>query len=500
MPIKNNLKLGNISTTQALFSITSTTPSNKSLLNHKTKRSIYNSDASEFGNRCSICLEYEKYSKEKCIKCINCNSTFHPKCYLDNKISNITSIENLNNFICERCNLNKETYNSIQCFLCGNEKGIMKKFGNGFTHIYCLKLFKELNKDKIEQLRQWRYNYKCKCCKTLIENIPVIKCGNTKCKNYYHIKCAIDLYLIFNINFQKDFYKTDGYVTFHCTTHNVNLVKAYQKFISDNNENDKTNNITENIKVQKINEIPSPIKNMEIEVKKNGNDLINNNMNLKKNESILNENNNLNENLSLKKDDKGEIEKKIFKEEEVSKKESTSIKDYLMEKENNKKISPNNDLKNKQNENKDKKEKDKKNKEEKEIKKVEKKEIEIKKVEFKIQSCDNKINNKNEYNLNKEELNKEKIKDNKSINDEVKSDNQNTNDKTIIENSNEINNNTNEGEKKKKIYYNWHINLGIQNIKPPKKNVNTNIDIFQIFNQLNKNSTLPVYFHNRSYG
>lgn len=54
-------------------------------------------------------------------------------------------------------------------------------------------------------------------------------------------------------------------------------------------------------------------------------------------------------------------------------------------------------------------------------------------------------------------------------------------------------------KKRKKIYYNWHINLGIQNIEPPKKNVNTNIDIFQIFNQLNKNSTLPVYFHNRSY-
>ena len=499
MPIKNNLKLGN-TTPQALFSITSTTPSSKSLLNHKTKRPIYNSDPSELGNRCSICLEYEKYSKEKCIKCINCNSTFHVKCYLDNKISNITSIENLNEFICERCKLNKENYNSIQCFLCGNEKGIMKKIENGFTHIYCLKLIKELNKDKIEQLRQWRYNNKCKYCKTIIENIPVIKCANSKCKSHYHIKCAIDLYLIFNINFQKDFYKTDGYVTFHCTTHNVNLVKAYQKFISDNNENDKTNNITENIKVQKINEIPSPIKNMEIEVKKIGNDLINNNnMNLKKNESISNENNNLNENLSLKKDDKGEIEKKILKEEEVIKRESISIRDYLMENENNKKISSNNDLKNKQNDNKDIKEKDKKNKEEKEIKKVEKKEIEIKKVEFKIQSCDNKINNKNEHNLNKEELNKEKTKEIKSINDEVKSDNQNIIEKKNIENSNEINNSPNEGEKKKKIYYNWHINLGIQNIKPPKKNVNTNIDIFQIFNQLNKNSTLPVYFHNRSY-
>ena len=490
MPIKNNLKLGNISKSQALFSITSTTPSSKSLLNHKTKRSIYNSDPSEFGNRCSICLEYEKYSKEKCIKCINCNSTFHVKCYLDNKISNITSIENLNNFICERCNLNKENYNSIQCFLCGNDKGIMKKFDNGFTHIYCLKFIKELNKDKIEQLRQWRFNSKCKCCKTLIENIPVIKCGNTKCKNYYHIKCAIDIYLIFNINFQKDFYSTDDYVTFYCPSHNLNLIKAYQNFISENNENDQTNNLIENIKIQKVNENQSPIKNVEIEVKKNENELIDNNMNLEKNESLLNQNNNLNEKLSLKNDDKGEIEKKNFKEEEINKKESISIRDYIIENENNKKI---NTINNKIKENKDLKEKDKKNKEEKEIKKVEKK------IEFKIQSYENKINNKNEHNLNKEELNKDKIKDIKLINDEVKLENKNINEKANIENSNELNNNPNEGEKKKKIYYNWHINLGIQNIEPPKKNVNTNIDIFQIFNQLNKNSTLPVYFHNRSY-
>ena len=64
MPIKNNLKLGNLSSTTALFSITSaTTPSNKSLLSQKTKRSIYFSDASELGNRCSICLEFDKYSK-----------------------------------------------------------------------------------------------------------------------------------------------------------------------------------------------------------------------------------------------------------------------------------------------------------------------------------------------------------------------------------------------------------------------------------------------------
>ena len=489
MPIKNNLKLGN-TTPQALFSITSTTPSSKSLLNHKTKRPIYNSDPSELGNRCSICLEYEKYSKEKCIKCINCNSTFHVKCYLDNKISNITSIENLNNFICERCNLNKENYNSIQCFLCGNDKGIMKKFDNGFTHIYCLKFIKELNKDKIEQLRQWRFNSKCKCCKTIIENIPVIKCANTKCKNYYHIKCAIDIYLIFNINFQKDFYSTDDYVTFYCPSHNLNLIKAYQNFISENNENDQTNNLIKNIKIQKVNETQSPIKNVEIEVKKNENELIDNNMNLEKNESLLNQNNNLNEKLSLKNDDKGEIEKKNFKEEEINKKESISIRDYIIENENNKKI---NTINNKIKENKDLKEKDKKNKEEKEIKKVEKK------IEFKIQSYENKINNKNEHNLNKEELNKDKIKDIKLINDEVKLENKNINEKANIENSNELNNNPNEGEKKKKIYYNWHINLGIQNIEPPKKNVNTNIDIFQIFNQLNKNSTLPVYFHNRSY-
>ena len=34
----------------------------------------------------------------------------------------------------------------------------------------------------------------------------MIKCSNTKCKNYYHIQYAIQNGLIFNLGFQKDFY------------------------------------------------------------------------------------------------------------------------------------------------------------------------------------------------------------------------------------------------------------------------------------------------------
>ena len=492
MPIKNNLKLGNLSSTTALFSITSTTtPSNKSLLSHKTKRSIYSLDASELGNRCSICLEYDKYSKEKCIKCKNCNSTFHYKCYKDNYISNVTSIENTNNFICERCNLNKDNFNSIQCYLCGDEKGIMKKIDNElYSHIYCLKFIKELNKDKTEQLRQWRFSSKCKCCKSIIDKIPVIKCANSKCKNYYHIKCAIDLSLIFNINFQKDFYKTDDYVNFYCLTHNSNIVKAYQSFISENDESEKTNNVIENIKVQKINDIQTPIKIVENDIKKNGNKTLKDNLKGREYDNLIKDNNNFIENGILK-------DNLNIKEDEISKKGKMSIGEFLIENANKKPISII-ELNNKSNENKDYSQKEKNIEEKKEMKKLEKKEkvelfkIKVEKIspnESKNISNNNYKHDKHDLKLNKEEINNEKSKD-ININEENKNNIYIKNEKNIIEKSSELNNNC-ENEKKIKKDYKWHINLGIETIDSPKKSVNTNIDIFELFNQINKNSTLP---------
>ena len=84
MQKKKNIEIGD------LLELISNTPKKdlcpkiNLILHHKTKRTIYLSDSSTFGNRCTICLEYEKYSKEKCMKCKKCNNYFHKQCYLYN--------------------------------------------------------------------------------------------------------------------------------------------------------------------------------------------------------------------------------------------------------------------------------------------------------------------------------------------------------------------------------------------------------------------------------
>ena len=56
-----------------------------------------------------------------------------------------------------------------------------------------------ITKDKI---KKWRYKNSCKFCgKKLSKNIAVTKCKNPKCKEHYHIPCAVVKGIIFNLKF-----------------------------------------------------------------------------------------------------------------------------------------------------------------------------------------------------------------------------------------------------------------------------------------------------------
>ena len=202
------------------------------LLNKKTKRSSLNLiSLTEKGNQCSICLEYDHYSPSKCIQCTQCKSYCHIQCYKDNISSNIE----INHFICSLCFINARNKDShIKCVLCSRDEGIMKQISSKkFCHVYCHKFFKEIQEGEFNN-RKWRYSSACKICREKI-NIPVIKCSNTKCKNYYHIQCAIKNGLIFNLGFQKDFYgltlKGSEIYPFYCGHHNKNLIKEYNDYI-----------------------------------------------------------------------------------------------------------------------------------------------------------------------------------------------------------------------------------------------------------------------------
>lgn len=235
------LNLMTISEATAPCSIEAT-PKNNSFLQKKTKRSAALFISSlEKGNQCSICLEFDHYSPSKCIQCSNCKSYCHIQCYIDNISHNI----NLNNFICQTClNKTSNNFNNQKCSLCSCNTGILKEVvPNFFSHVYCLKFIKEVQEENF-QIRKWRYRSVCKLCqnKKGEKSFPVIKCSNTKCRNYYHIQCAIENGLIFNLGFQKDFYglgieeknnnkNIEETYPFYCNYHNKILIKEYEDYI-----------------------------------------------------------------------------------------------------------------------------------------------------------------------------------------------------------------------------------------------------------------------------
>lgn len=206
--------------------------------------------------RCSICLEFEEYSDEKLISCSLCKGMLHPSCY-NEKLSK----EDCLNFICLRCKdaLNqKKNKETLKCFICDTSEGILfKNTSTGeYFHSVCVKLIPELENEngikdntsiRRENVRKWRYKNSCKYCQErLNKDKAVIKCLNTKCKDYYHIPCAIEKGMIFSIKYLLQFYKLkeESTVPFFCSCHNKKLALSYR------------NDIICNVKFCKFIEVP----------------------------------------------------------------------------------------------------------------------------------------------------------------------------------------------------------------------------------------------------
>ena len=231
-----------------------TSASTSAFLKHKHSRFPIQSTPYQphLGNLCSICLEYDKYSLSKCIQCKQCNSYFHLHCYNQNSPSHQPT-ENTA-FICHKCSYTHNTTDAStpKCFLCADTNGIIFqiKASNKWCHVYCKRFFHETIQydtqspphQKDIELRKWRYQSICKVCHCKVNNVPVIKCTNKKCKNYYHINCAVQRNVIFNIPYQNDFFgfndvqmKSQVY-PFYCNQHNRNLVTDYKEYLQQMDE------------------------------------------------------------------------------------------------------------------------------------------------------------------------------------------------------------------------------------------------------------------------
>ena len=277
-----NLNLLPISELTAPCSI-EPTPTHSTYLGKKTKRPTRLFFSSfEKGNQCSICLEFDYYSPSKCIQCTLCKSFCHPQCYIDRISNNI----NLNNFICQCC-ASKE---KRKCSLCGEGHGMIKEIQQNFySHVYCSKFFKEVHEEGL-QIRKWRYRAVCKVCQNKkYESVPVIKCSNTKCKNYYHVQCAVDSGLIFNLGFQKDFFaisNDNDTFPFYCNYHNKNLIREYEYYIKQMDQvleaNDK-----EEVTNSKVTEIGDETEEITTNPKESKEEVSHSNINLNNKEDFL---------------------------------------------------------------------------------------------------------------------------------------------------------------------------------------------------------------------
>ena len=218
--------------------------SNQNLISRKTNRG--RKEKNKFDNnqpKCEVCLEFAEFSKETLISCSLCNCFFHKSCF--NQYEEITSSdEEVKYYRCIRCthalNLNKNI-NEFKCFICYHSDKVLKfnRVQGIYYHQICLDNLPELNclpdeeitKDKI---KKWRYKNSCKFCgKKLSKNIAVTKCKNPKCKEHYHIPCAIAKGNIFDLKFMKEFYHVDknNQIPFYCSNHNKKIYNQYKNYL-----------------------------------------------------------------------------------------------------------------------------------------------------------------------------------------------------------------------------------------------------------------------------
>ena len=218
--------------------------SNQNLISRKTNRG--RKEKNKFDNnqpKCEACLEFAEFSKETLISCSICNCFFHKSCF--NQYEEITSSdEEVKYYRCIRCthalNLNKNI-NEFKCFICFHSNSVLKfnRVQGIYYHQICLDNLPELNclpdeeitKDKI---KKWRYKNSCKFCgKKLSKNIAVTKCKNPKCKEHYHIPCAVAKGNIFDLKFMKEFYHVDknNQIPFYCSNHNKKIYNQYKNYL-----------------------------------------------------------------------------------------------------------------------------------------------------------------------------------------------------------------------------------------------------------------------------
>lgn len=195
--------------------------------------------------KCDICLKYSISSQEKLFSCSLCKSIFHISCYDQfEKVSSLNS--DIETIYCIRCSKalkeNKSIFDS-SCFICGSSNRTLSynPLTRDYYHKICIYFLVELTSLKLEEIcrekiRRWRYKNSCKYCgEKLSKAVAVIKCKKPKCKDYYHIPCAIEKGMIFDLSFMRKYYKVclNNQIPFFCSNHNKKISQQYKTYIME---------------------------------------------------------------------------------------------------------------------------------------------------------------------------------------------------------------------------------------------------------------------------
>ena len=196
--------------------------------------------------KCEICLQFSDFSQEDLLSCSTCKCLFHKSCYDEYEI-----VDN-STYKCIRCIYalkENKSINEYKCFICGTSNKVLNRntLNNCFYHKICLNMLNEfigLEGEDIckENIRKWRYKNSCRYCgEKLSKAKAVIKCKNPKCKEYYHIPCAIEKGMIFDLNYMKNFYNvsSNDEIPFYCSNHNKKLAFMYKTHVRDGNNDIK---------------------------------------------------------------------------------------------------------------------------------------------------------------------------------------------------------------------------------------------------------------------
>ena len=193
--------------------------------------------------KCQVCFAFEEISTEDLISCSICKCLFHKSCF--SQYEEVTSSPDLiQEYRCIRCShaikLNKDPH-EFKCFICNHSNGVLKfnRVQGIYYHQICHDNLPEFNEIKEEQMskdliKKWRYKNSCKYCgQKLSKNVAVTKCKNPKCKEHYHIPCAVAKGNIFDLKFMKEFYHVDknNQIPFYCSNHNKKIYNQYKNYI-----------------------------------------------------------------------------------------------------------------------------------------------------------------------------------------------------------------------------------------------------------------------------